>query len=273
MPNRTVTAWDIFIDNSQASYIPDNSAVVWTAIGLSVLVWWHSLYLRRCQWPMIRVATDIATVCFLGECACYLACSGPVGVRCSLSSNVVLFNLVGGGVFGGIVQAIDNYVTYARWVLLVGPDNVSWGHQFCAVAWVVIFLNVTWFPFDTFAPAFANLNDPAWSFWNNLLSGYIYYSAYWLYDLVYCVLVLQFLRQNELDAGSLISVEQRSQTRALGLRVLLHSLVSVVGAGYQIGNTSSTVDIEQDLCIVLGIHLFLNFKCVLFVLLCCCCCY
>jgi hypothetical protein len=137
---------------------------------------------------------------------------------------------------------------------------VSPCHKAVSFGYVVIALFLTWLPFESVLPIWIDLNNPPWDGASNTISGLVYSSLYWLFDLFYLVLVVMVLRQNEIDAGDHYSAVQRSQTRALGLRALLHSIFSTAGAIYQIYDSSYIADMGQAMLIVFGIHFFLNFK-------------
>jgi hypothetical protein len=160
----------------------DNRHFVIIACILPVLCLVHSFHMHGKSTTQVRVISDTAAVFQFLSALAFLDCKIIVngGRQCGVFWEALVLNVLSDVLCGGMVLACDFWLTYSRYKDLrailssVGitddDEHLSRSHRIVAFLWVVLLNFVTWVPFETIFPFFADTNTPAmhrqWIVWS-----------------------------------------------------------------------------------------------------------
>ena len=124
---------------------------------------------------------------------------------------------------------------------------------------------MTWFPFYTVFPIFANMNNPLWVKIVNVYCAYLFFAAYVAYDLFYTSFLIRFvykLRNQDVKV-------ETSKITVLAAKACCHTIMSMI-AIYLYAFNLPYGAIQMNIVIVAAIHIFLNWKNSHYLILCFC---
>lgn len=229
--------------------------LMYITVALSGLILIHSAVINfKKKRNIVAVTTNLATISLLIEAILFLYCSYPD--KCSSTTmNATLLAFFANGCCGALIQAADNYITFSRYVCVVG-GQVSSRHTIMAIVYVIVFLYATWWPWYTFVPFWRNMNTDDSINLIDITNIYINFPAYILYDLFYTSKLILFIRK--LNSESTLT---RANTSAMLMakKALAHNLLSIAGAWFFAFYLPQGV-IIQSILIVLALHFLFNWK-------------
>lgn len=219
------------------------------ALGFMILI--HSFIINKFSWSIVRICTDAACITTIGQMFCLLECA----VTCSTIESVVFVNLLANGFFSAVVQACDNYITFARYAVVV-DWQISKRRYILTTLYVILNLYGCWWPFFTFAPFIASMNTPYAKdmytnfqiYWN--FPTYILYNAYHSYLLFIEITAMRNQKIQGLDTTRL---------EVMALKSIFHDMISIIAVAcycflYPLGAAL------QDILIMLALHFIFNWK-------------
>ena len=195
-------------------------AILIVIIALAIFVIAHSMNLHDTKYGKLRICTEIAAVTTLIQAVCYFQCADT----CSLRRSAYLLNVVSNGICGTINQICDNYIVYNRFLVIYGCKDQKY-HKI-VIAYVVIFLYLTWVPLYTIVPFFIDLNTHESKRNIMILTNFILLPTYIFYDLYFTYFMVQ-----KLITLSARTNEERLQKLLLSLsrRTIYHNILSILG--------------------------------------------
>lgn len=219
------------------------------ALGFAILI--HSFTINKFNYSIVRTCTDVACISTICQTFCLLQCA----VSCTTIESVVWVNILANATFSAIVQACDNYITFARYAVVV-DWKISTTRYYLTLAYVVINLFFSWWPFFTFAPIIISMNTEeskalytAFQFYWNFPT-YVLFNFYHSYLLYIEIMVMRNQQIYGLDTTRL---------EVMALKSILHDMVSIVAIGcyaftYPLGASL------QDILIMVALHCIFNWK-------------
>jgi len=253
MPSDDASGWP---SNSNVIEFVDGTEMFWGGIAVSVFVLVHSFLIHGSKYHLVRILTELVAISVLSESALFLSCYSPSS--CTSLKQAVLYDFFGNAVFGLVCQACDNYLTYYRYDIVCGGTTRR--HKIFAFSYCLVTLYLSWWPFFTIFPFFFNMNDPEWIDAQLIVSTWLEYAAYILYDLVYLILLLRKLGETEqavLVSSSSTAKRHAFRMRLLAWRAVMHTFCSIVGISLYCFTFPDGI-LWQNFVLVVSIHVFLN---------------
>ena len=235
-PENADLTGDLFIDVSYFVIV----------LGFMILV--HSFVINKFGCSIVRVCTDAACICTICQIFCLLQCA----TSCTYIESVVWVNILANASFSAVVQGCDNYITFARYAVVV-DWNISRTRYVLTTVWVVVNLYACWWPFFTFAPFIADMNSAEAKmiyinmqyYWN--LPTYVLYNAYHSY--------LLFIQIRQVRKQKINSI----RLEIMAVKSIMHDMISIIAVAcysflYPLGA------LVQDILIMIALHFIFNWK-------------
>lgn len=96
---------------------------------------------------------DIACISTMIQTFAILQCV----TTCTTIESVVWINIISNGIFSAIVQGCDNFITFARYAVVLNW-KISRERYILTSLYVIVGLYFCWWPFFTIAPFIADMN-------------------------------------------------------------------------------------------------------------------
>lgn len=241
-----------WVEWSLRTYPSEHEAIFrdvnYSIIGFCVLVLMHSAWLNRWRWRVVRFCTDLSCVASIALSACVLRCTSG----CSVLEGDIYLNMLAYTCFGSIVQGCDNYITYARYEVVMG-DRVTSTQKWLTLLYVIVTLYMPWILFFTIVPAFTNTNHLYFDTFVPL-QVYLYFPAYVAYNFCHTVLLLQEISRKSGDVS-----ETANKIRLQAFRSITHDLISIASITCYTFIPIWGPSIQNVLTII-GLHCVFNWK-------------
>lgn len=164
-------------------------------------------------------------------------------------------DILANAVFGAVVQGCDNYITFARYAVVVGW-RISKRRYILTLLWVIFGLYVCWWPFFTLAPLITSMNSDETKLLFYDFQIWWNFPAYTIYNLYHSYLLffeISSMRSNKTIQLNTVKAE------VMAFKSILHDMVSIVGVGcyaftYPLGTTL------QTFLLVCALHFIFNWK-------------
>ena len=218
------------------------------AIACIILI--HSFFLYRRKIRSIRVCTELTSTLIIAQSSCYIAFGGGN----DRSASAFVINIFAVSVCGLFIQLCDNYVVFERFTSISGITN-SWYHR-TALIYVMTLLCCTWWPFYTFGPMLANLNNGSSAYAFYISKTWVLYCSYLIYNIFLMMMLLNKLRERLIPS---ISFSRRLAIQIIGVKVIMHNIVSA-GAITAYCFWPVYGVLTFSLCVVISLHLLFNCK-------------
>ena len=213
------------------------------AFGTIVLA--HSYHMHKLtSFKIVRVISDISAIALILQCMTFYICSKTT--IDSVAARAVVQNVFGFGLTCLTIEICDVYLTFARYVVVAGGAIKLYAfHKHVTFAYFSIFLVLTWFPFYTKIPLFANVNSSGWDHLHYIF-GWVFFVSYVLFDMCYSGLVIYKL---------MMESSSNEKLNILGINALGHTCCSIMSCFMNsFYNSSAFATTVQSILIVFGIH-------------------
>lgn len=226
-------------------------SVAYFVIILGFLILIHSFCINKFTLSIVRICTDASCIATIGQHFCLLECA----VSCTPIKSVVYVNILANAFFSAIVQACDNYITFARYAVVV-DWQISRRRYVLTTLYVIFMLYACWWPFFTFAPFIASMNT------DEAKLIYIYSQIYWNFPTYILFNVYHsYLLFIEITAMRNQKIQGLDTTRleVMALKSIFHDMISIAAVAcyaflYPLGAAL------QDILIMLALHFIFNWK-------------
>ena len=229
--------WDsVWVTNSFGALVPvgDFTKLLYFEIAISGAIILHSWTINKWKFRILRACTEISAFCTILQAALYLYCTDTnasddySGNSCSIRVSAYLFDVLGEGVASTVIQICDNFVVFHRYVVLTNDNSLV--HRIFLLAFVIVILFGTYWPFYTVFPWFMNMNTASnTELVITYLAQYVLFPAYAFYDLFYSLLVLRKLWK--LMHNSIHNSERQESFQILAFKTIVHNLLSIGAIG------------------------------------------
>lgn len=210
-----LTKW---VNNSKTINF-DDVRVLYAGIILSLIVQLHSYWIHKLSISQMRLLNDVAAFSLLGQSICFLVCAK---YSVSLTTEIILENLIANALFSALIQIVDNYLTFSRYVVVCGGTKyISKWHRTITLTYIIITMYCTWVPYFTIFPFFYDMKSHGWKVAFNWTNKYVGLVSYLLFDIVYFGLVFNVMNS--------LSVPDYLRIKILGYKALLHTVFSMAG--------------------------------------------
>jgi hypothetical protein len=220
-------------------------------IGLGFFILVHSFIINKFHFSIVRTCTDAACVSTICQTFCLLQCA----VKCTPIQSVVWVNILANASFSAIVQGCDNYITFARYAVVV-DWKISKSRYYLTLAYVVINLYFSWWPFFTLAPLIASMNTEEAKATYTALQYYWNFPTYCMFNFYHSYLLyVEILGMRNQQIYGL----DTTRLEVMALKSILHDMVSVAAIAcyaftYPLGASL------QDILIMVALHCIFNWK-------------
>ena len=246
----------IYNSFSAADAVPTGDSFLYLAyfvLAMSFAILIHSFYLNRFKWTTIRVTTDIACVCTIIQFFLLFQCAS--GKPCGQYKTSIVIDLLANGIFSGVVQGCDNYITFVRYAAVVGEKRITRTRKILTLTYVIVFLFFCWWPYYWLVPFFVNMNSPT-ALFGYTYSQYVWnFPSYIMYNLYHSGLLAIEVRRIRSET----TLADTSALEIMAWRAIFHDCFSIVGIicycfVYPIGAAL------QVMFILFGLHFVFNWK-------------
>ena len=225
--------------------------IAYLTIALGIVILLHSFCINKFRYSIVRICTDAACIATVCQTVCLLQCA----TGCTTIESVVYVNILANAFFSAVTQACDNYITFARYAVVV-DWKISQTRYILTTVYVIVNLYFCWWPFFTVTPFFISMNLLEY---RTLYSDFQYYwnfPAYCLFNMYHSYLLyIEILAMRSQQIYGL----DTTRLEVMALKSILHDMVSIAAVGcyaftYPLGASL------QNILIMIALHVIFNWK-------------
>ena len=219
------------------------------ATGVAILL--HSFCINKFRYSIVRICTDAACIATVCQTVCLLQCAAG----CNLIESVVYVNILANAAFSSVTQACDNYITFARYAVVV-DWKISHTRYVCTTLYVIVNLYFCWWPFFTLGPLITNMNSAESKLIYSNFQYYWNFPAYSIFNMYHSYLLyIEILAMRSQQIYGL----DTTRLEVMALKSILHDMVSIAAVGcyaftYPLGASL------QNILIMIALHVIFNWK-------------
>ena len=145
---------NVWLQNSFHTFVHPtvlDVTVLYTGIVYGICIIFHSCYLHRKRFKLVRFLSDTASAALVCQCGVLLYCDSMISSR---NEKIVLTNAIALATFGVIISLVDMFLTFYRYSIVAGGTSTM--HKTIAGCCVLIY-TLSWWPCYTLLPFFLDM--------------------------------------------------------------------------------------------------------------------
>ena len=145
---------NVWLQNSFYTYVNPtvlDITVLYTGLFYGMGIIFHSYYLHRRRFKLVRFLSDMASAALICQCVVLLFCDSIISSR---HEKIVLTNAISLATFGVVISLVDMFLTFYRYSVVAGGTSTM--HK-TIVGCCVLIYTLSWWPCYTLLPFFLDM--------------------------------------------------------------------------------------------------------------------